>query len=187
MKLYPFFLALAVGCSATSTEDAVARRAATTLNVPQSELRVTSQSDLTGAHHTFQLITRDGVPVLVVVVPEKGDLFDSKTPDAFDRVAKAENAATLLSQLGAERVALWFATLTGKCPMPPGDVAHFAVVEREGGNVRLSYPAGSDKSRGVTRTCVIELAPDGSLHSGRLVEEREPETTARTRSRSTSN
>src|SRR5262249_40861951 len=132
----------------------------------------------TGAHHSFQLVTRDGAPVLVVVVPEKGELFDSKTPGAFDRVAKSEDAAAHLSQLGAERVALWFATLTGKCPMPSSDEAHFVAVERDAGTVRLSYPVG-EKGHGISRTCTIELNGDGSLKSGKLTETREPETTAR--------
>jgi hypothetical protein len=142
------------------------------LGEPLSGLRVTLQSDLTGERHSFHLVTREGGPPLIVVLPTEGEPFDSTTEDAFDRVARGERAVEHLSRIGAERVALWFAVLGGgRCPLPVTDDAHFARTEPlPDGGVRLTYPAG--KSAEMTRTCTIELAKDGSLRDAHVVEER---------------
>jgi hypothetical protein len=107
-----------------------------------------------------------------VVVPRKGGApFDSLTPDAFERVTRAEDATRRLSQIGPERVALWFAALGGgRCPMPASDEAHFTEVERlgEGQGVRIAFPVGMTAS--AERRCVIELGTDGTLGTQRVTE-----------------
>lgn len=177
----PRFLTLALllaACSSSSSSDRIADFAAGRLGVDRGSLRVSSQSDLRGEHHTFHLVSRDGIPVLVVVEPEDGDLFDSKTAGAFDRVARAEQASARLRALGAERVSLWFGALGGGvCPMPSSAEAHFASVERDGDGVTIRYPAGMDNA--VLRTCVVGLASDGSLRQARLVVTPTPQASAR--------
>ena len=85
-------------------------------------------------------------------------------------MTRSEEATARLSQIGAERIALWFGGLGGKvCPMPATDQAYFAQVERLPKGVRISYPAG--KNSAGKRTCEIELAGDGSLTSARLLEQ----------------
>src|SRR5688572_25102603 len=108
MKLRLLLLSLLWACSNGSSDDRVARHAAGRLGVDASELRVTAQSDLRGERHRFHLVSRDGAPALVVVETEGGELFDARTEGAFDRVARAEDAAERLQRHGAERVALWF-------------------------------------------------------------------------------
>jgi hypothetical protein len=166
-------LALALGmaaCVAESEDARVARYAELRLGVPASALRVTSQSDLTGAKHNFYLVTGAGQR-LIVIAPRSGALFDSRTGGAFSRVAHDEDAARRLGQLGAERIAGWFAALGGGvCPAPPADDAHFATVTpAQDGGVRVSYAAPS--TQGITTTCLIELAPDGTLRQARAIEE----------------
>src|SRR5262249_26604420 len=109
-------------------------------------------------------------PALVVIAPRGDALFDSKTPDAFSRVAHAEDAARRIGQLGAERVASWFAALGGGlCPPAPADQAHFATAARApDGGVRVSYAAATAQGR---RSCIIDLAPDGALREARTVDE----------------
>jgi hypothetical protein len=172
MRHLSLLLVGVAACSGSSLEERAARHASAVLGEPVSELRVTHQSDLTAEHHSFHLVTRDDGPSLLVVLPEGGPAFDSRTEGAFDRVAKSEGAVENLSRIGAERVALWFATLGGgKCPMPASDDAHFATVERlPDGALRLSYPAG--KSAEMTRTCTIELEPDGTLRDAHVIEQR---------------
>jgi hypothetical protein len=150
----------------------VARHAALVLGVAPTSLRVTSQSELQGEEHDFYYVVAESGATLVVVVPRGGEPFDARTPDAFTRVARAEQSTARLSKLGAERVASWFGTLGGGvCPPPPVDQAHFATVtRREGGEVELTYPVGVDRARAVERTCVIELAADGSLKAARTME-----------------
>lgn len=164
-------VASAAACSHASSEDRAARHAAARFGVPAGSLRVTNQSDLTGERHDFLLVTRAGLPPLVVVVPARGEPFDGDSKGAFDRVARGEDAVRRLSRIGAERVALWFAALGGgRCPMPASDDAHFARVERLADGVRISYPAGNTAE--FKRTCAIELAADGSLRDARLVEQK---------------
>lgn len=140
---------------------------------------MTSQSDLTSPGHTFQLVVADDGQTLMVVVPEKGQPFDARDYNAFDRVAVGENAARNLSRLGAERVAMWFAVLGGeRCPLPASTAAKFTTVERLDDGVRISYDAG--KNGTTERTCVIELGPDGSLRDGHVVERPTAATASRT-------
>lgn len=164
-------LAAAAGCSSLrdGADERAARHAAGRLGVPAAQLRVTSQTDLTSPLHTFQLVVADDGQSLVVVVPQKGEPFDARTEGAFDRVAREEDAVRNLSRLGAERVALWFAVLGGeRCPLPPSNQAKFTTVEKLEDGVRITYSAGRT---GMTeRTCLIELAADGSLREGRLIE-----------------
>jgi hypothetical protein len=170
MRLWPCLLAL-VACSGEGDDGRALRFAATQLGVAASELRVTSQSDLTGARHGFYLISTASGPALVVVVPKQGPLFDSRTPDAFSRVSRAEDAARRIGQLGAERVASWFAALGGGvCPPTPADQPHFATaVRQQDGGVRVTYSAPG--AQGLSRSCSIELAPDGALRQARVTEE----------------
>ncbi len=172
MRYAPLLLVALAACSGSSLEDRAARHAAAVLGEPVSALRVTHQSDLTTDQHSFHLVTHDGGAPLLVVVPGDGAPFDSRTEGAFERVATAEGAVENLSRLGAERVALWFATLGGgRCPMPSTDAPHFAKVERlPDGGLRLSYPAGTTPE--MSRTCTIELEPDGSLRDAHVVEQR---------------
>jgi hypothetical protein len=150
-------------------DDRAARHAEVRLNIPRSQLRVTSQSDLTSPGHTFQLVVAENGESLMVVIPDKGDAFDAMTPGAFERVARAEEATRNLSRLGAERVALWFAVLGGeRCPLPASNAAKFTLVEKLEDGVRISYDAG--KNGTTERTCRIELNADGSLREGQLVE-----------------
>lgn len=157
---------LALGaCGRNQGEERVAQHAAKVLGVPASSLRVTTQSELTGTSHDFFLATTDDGKSLVVVVPKKGEMFDARTPDAFEHVSRGEHATQRLSQLGAERVASWFAALgSNVCPLPPGDQAHFVeVTHQPDGGVQLSYAAAH-------RICVINLRPDGSLVSAKTAQ-----------------
>jgi hypothetical protein len=159
-------LGLALGaCGRNRQEEQVAQHAAKVLKVPADSLRVTTESELTGGFHDFFLATAQDGKSLVVVAPKKGEMFDARTPDAFDRVSRGEHATERLSQLGAERVASWFAALGGGvCPLPPVDQAHFVEVSRQqDGNVQLSYAA-------LHRICVINLRADGSLASARTAD-----------------
>jgi hypothetical protein len=157
------FIFLAVACSPGSPDSRVSRHAAGRLGLESAVLRVTSQTELESPRHRFHLVSRDGVPLLLVVEPREGELFDARTPDAFDRVARAEDAAARLGQLGAERVALWFGALGGGvCPPPTSTGAHFATVERDAEDTIIRYPAGPGK------ICAVALAPDGGLRKARL-------------------
>ncbi len=171
MRLGLFLLVLATACAGPGDDGRVARYAALQLGMSSSDLRVTSQSDLTGESHNFYLVTSAKGPELVVVAPRVGPFFDSRTPDAFSRVARAEDAAARVGQLGAERVASWFAALGGGvCPPPPADQAHFATATRAAdGGIRVSY--GAPTAQGIQKTCVIDLAPDGGLKQARALEE----------------
>jgi hypothetical protein len=163
-------LALAA-CSQGDAEPRVTRYAVFALGVAPSAIRVTAQSELTSDRHQFFLVSAEHGGQLIVVAAPGGVLFDSRAADAFTRVARAEDAVQRIGQLGAERVASWYAALGGgRCPPPPADVPHFATTARtpEGG-LRLSYEAAG--AHGVRRTCVIELAPDGALEQARVVEE----------------
>jgi hypothetical protein len=159
-------LAVAVGaCGGSDAEQGrVARHAAAVLGIPASALRITARSDLASDRHAFYLVTPPTGASLVVVVPHDGALFDSRTPDAFTRVARAEQAVTRLSHLGAERVAAWFGALGGgACAPPPVDQAHFATVTRpDGGGAELSYHVQN-------LTCTINLDADGALVTARQV------------------
>jgi len=169
--LVAVFAAAAAGCFGAGADDRVARHAAAVLGQSPGDLRITSETELTGEAHEFYLVTAPSGRSLLVVVPKKGEIFDARTPDAFSRVARAENAAARLSQLGAERVASWFAALGGSCPPPPVDQAHFVEVTRQPeGVVQLRYVVGIDRSQGIERACVVDLAPDGSLKSSRTLE-----------------
>lgn len=153
----------ATSCSSGGADSSVAHHAAARLGVPADSLRVTSQSDLNGDHHTFYLVTQDHGPSLVVVVPQGGPPFDDRTEGAFDRVSRGENAAARVGQLGSEKIALWYSALGGRvCARPVGDTAHFVTVDTHGdGTVQLSYPTLGE------HTCIIELAADGGLRQGR--------------------
>lgn len=173
MRLIPSLaLAAALAACARGDDDRVTRYAMARLGKPAASLRITPRTDLTGAEHTFYLVTPDVGPSLVVVVPSVGPIFDARTADAFDRVARAEHADERLSQLGAERVAAWFGALGGgACPPPPLDQAHFAAVTHNSdGGVTIGYPAGIDRKLSVELSCIIELDGDGSLRSGRTIE-----------------
>ncbi len=166
VRLSTLALALVLAaCSGDSSEERIAAYAGGRLGVEPGTLRVTSQTELTGNRHRFHLVSREGLPLLVVVEPSSGELFDGKTPGAFDRVARAENATADLGQHGAERVASWFGALgNGACPMPASTNAHFAqTAPGEDGGVTIRYPAGAGK------TCVVLLDADGGLESSRLV------------------
>src|SRR5215470_3796926 len=173
MRLVPSLaLAAALAACARGDDDRVTRYAMAELGKPAASLRIAPRTELTGSDDNFYLVTPEKGPSLVVVVPSVGPIFDARTPGAFDRVARAERATERLSQLGAERVAAWFGALGGGvCPPPPLDQAHFTEVTRNpDGSVAISYPAGYERRLGVERTCVIELAADGALRSGRTVE-----------------
>jgi hypothetical protein len=161
----------AAGCSSLGdgADERAARHAAARLGVPASQLRVTAQTDLTSPFHTFNLVVAEDGRSLVVVQPRDGEPFDAEAEGAFERVARDEDAVKNLSRLGAERVALWFAVLGGeRCPMPTSNAAKFTTVQRLSDGVRITYDAG--KNGTIERTCLIELAADGSLREGRLVE-----------------
>jgi hypothetical protein len=180
MRFIALLSALTIAaCTDGGTDDRARRHAAARLGADPSALRVTAQSDLNSELHTFHLVTSPAHPPLVVVVPSSGAPFDSETEGAFERVARAEQAAARLGRIGAERVALWFAALGGKvCPLPSSDQAHFATVERFAEGVKIRYPAGKNTSG--TRTCEITLAPDGSLAAARLLEQASAPTASRT-------
>jgi len=151
-------------CGGDSETGGVAKRAATALGVPATSLRVTSRSDLDSEQFRFYQVTAPWGPSMIVVAPRDGALFDDRTPDAFTRVCRGENAVAHLSQIGAERVAAWFGALGGRaCPPPPVDQPHFAtVVHKDDGAVEIGY-------RSQARTCFIELAADGALRGARTV------------------
>jgi hypothetical protein len=171
MRAIAFLSAMTLAaCSGDASDERARRHAAARLKADPASLRVTSQSDLDSQRHVFHLVTSDANPPLLVVIPRTGEPFDGETENAFTRVARAEEATARLSQIGAERIALWFGGLGNKvCPMPASDQAHFADVERLPSGIRVSYPAG--KNSAGKRTCEIDLAPDGSLSSARLVEQ----------------
>jgi hypothetical protein len=158
-------------CSGDGAEPRVAHYAAFTLGVAPSSMRITAQSDLSSDRHQFFLVNTEHAGDLIVVVAPGGAVFDSHAADAFTRVARAEDAVHRVGQLGAERVAAWFAALGGgKCPPPPTELPHFATTTpMPDGGLRVSYEAAG--AHGVRRTCVIELAPDGALAQARVVEE----------------
>ena len=185
MRRFSLLLVGVVACASSSLEERAARHAAAVLGEPVSELRVTLQSDLTADRHSFHLVTRDEGPSLLVVLPTDGAPFDSRSEGAFDRVARAEDAARNLSRIGAERVALWFASLGGgRCPLPLADEAKWATVDRlPDGGVRISYPAG--KTEEMTRTCTFELNADGTVRDAHLVEQRAASVSARSWRRGT--
>lgn len=163
-------LALASAACGRDGVDRVGQHAALTLGVDHGDLRVSAQSDLTSPRNTIHLVTQDGAPVLFVVEPRGAALFDSRSPGAFDRVARDEDAANRLSILGPERVALWFGALGGGiCPAPISSEAHFVTVARDARGVTLRYAAG------LNQTCVLSLAADGAMREARLVSNPTPE------------
>jgi hypothetical protein len=175
---------LLVGCTRADPETRVARFAAQALNVPESSVRVTAQTELQGEEHDFYYAVAAAGPSLVVVVPKGGAPFDSRAAGAFDRVARSEQAAAHLSRLGSERVASWFGALGGGvCPPPPADQAHFVTVARRaGGDVELSYRVGATRGQGAQKSCTIALGPDGALRSARMLETSAPRASAAWRS-----
>jgi hypothetical protein len=170
MKLGPVLLLALATCAGSSDEARIARHAADVLGVPAASLRVMARSDLTGEQHDFYLVTQDGGPSLTVVAPRHGPLFDGRTPDAFTRVARTEDAAARITKLGAERVSLWFAALGGGvCSGPPTEQAHFATVTHDlDGSVHLAYPFPGGP--GVEREFSIDLNRDGSLRAARAID-----------------
>jgi hypothetical protein len=168
---WPLGVLMLAVCSGESDEARVARYATFELGLAPKELRITAQSDLTSDRHKFFLVSSGKGRDLLVVVGPGGELFDGRAADAFTHVARDEDAVARIGQLGAERVASWFAALgSSTCPPPPADLPHFATATRtpEGG-LHVSYEAAG--SHGVRRTCVIELAPNGALQQARVVEE----------------
>lgn len=165
-------LAALLAACARGDDDRVTRYAMAELGKPAASLRVAPRTDLTGSEHSFYQVTPENGPSLLVVVPGVGPIFDARTAGAFDRVSRSEHATDRLFQLGAERVAAWFGALGGgACPPPPLDQAHFAdVTTNPDGSVAIGYPAGVERKLGIEMKCVIVLGPDGSLRSGRTIE-----------------
>ena len=153
------------GCAASSSDQRARRYGSQTLDVPEGALRVTERSELATPRHAFYYLTRPGLAPLTVVIPRRGEPFDQRTADAFTRVVRAEDAVNRVAELGAERIALWFAALgQSACGMPDLDEPHFARAERTGDTLRVTYAfAGA----GGARRCVLELADDGSLRGAR--------------------
>jgi hypothetical protein len=92
-----------------------AQRATSRLGVAQADLRVTSRSDLsTDRHAVYRITERGGRRQLMVAVASQGQvMLDSSTPDAFARLARAEDLGARFDQFGALRVAGWFGSFGG--------------------------------------------------------------------------
>jgi hypothetical protein len=158
-------MASAGACSGRTADERALGYAAKKLHADARSLRVTARTEMTTSRTEFFLVTRDGGAPMTVVVPDAGEPFDEHARGAFDRVARSEDTTRRLSQLGAERVALWFAALEpGTCGFPVSDRVHFVKSEVTESGVRLRYPF--PVSGNSVRTCVIDLAQDGGLVRG---------------------
>jgi hypothetical protein len=155
------FLAMILGaCGGRGGDERVAAFARA--HGAAGELRVSTDTALsTDRTHFYRVDTSDRE--LLVVVPSSGEPFDASTPDAFSRVTQAEEAGSRIAQLGADKVALWYIALGGKCPALPEDPLHFASFTRAAdGAVTVSYQV-ADADTG----CVIQLEPNGSVRQAR--------------------
>jgi hypothetical protein len=118
-----FGVALLVLAGACTDQDAyatAAHRAASRLGVAETALRVTQRSDLSTDGHAVLRITEKGSrrQVMVAVANEGHALVDSTAPDAFARLARAEQLGARFDQFGAARVAGWFGAFGGRCGEP---------------------------------------------------------------------
>jgi hypothetical protein len=164
----PLALLLLAGCGARDLDEQARLHAAAMLSAEPSTLRVTPRSDLTTPGTEFFLVTRAGRRPLTVIVRPGEPAFDAETPGGFDRVARDEDAARRISKLGAERIALWFSAFhRGTCGAPAGDASHFATAEKLESGVRIRYPF---LVSGGARTCIVDLAGDGSLRGAQAEE-----------------
>lgn len=175
-RLVPILLLLSLGCAREGEEQRARRYAAEQLGVLTAATRVTTRSDLATEKHSFLRVSVLGDPdrELTVVVPHQGGgLFDSSTPGAFDRVARAENTAQRFDQLGADRIAAWFGALGGgvcRDPLLMREHNATASVTPDGG-VRLSYRFAvipREGGAGGVHECILTLAPDGSLRDANV-------------------
>jgi hypothetical protein len=166
-----------LACTRQNEEEQRARRhAAQQLGVLSAATRVTTRSELGTDRHRFLRVSVAGEsgPELTVVVPRQGGgIFDSQTPGAFDRVARAEDTAHRSQQLGADRIAAWFGALGGGlCRDPLHTTERNATLHAtDDGGIRVSYrfvtmPEGTEAAH--VRECVVHLAPDGSLRGANV-------------------
>jgi hypothetical protein len=161
--------AMTTGCNEDGVEERVREYAARQLGVPEDNLRVTERSDLSTSRHAFLRVTARGRERhLTVAVARRGQfIVDALQPDAFARVARAEELGPRFQQLGGARVAGWYGALSGgrPCGEPFAASQHDAPsavqVEPLGdGAYRLSYrfTDGTKLMR-----CRLTIEPDGSV------------------------